>query len=635
MSRKLFLAVVLLVFLSSNVFALTTLRVPAVDTNGKGVLTTMEARVIGGDGAVFIDVEPYISVDTQQSARIAAEIAADEAGVKLDDYDVLFKILARTQIIDGPSGGAGMALLAYSEFKKLKPRSDMAVTGSIERDGSVGTVGGVYEKAISMKGTGVTLFLVPPGQSKNQGKNVALEAEKIGVQVVEVRNFDDVLKYAFTPEGSRVQPQIFEQKPLVLEKVSTAGNDPLRQISIEEIRSLKSILKSLEGDEDSQVLYESINKSVFEAEYLLEQGYYYSAANLVFVAKISAESAQLEDVEQVEFMRMVQELENKAEKIVFAQTTVENMEWSIGAKLRYYWALNKIKGIKKVVGVTTPGDLHTEYSAAKNWVAAAERMNAIAENIGGPTVAKQEGLKEISLQLISALNESQYFVLDTEIEQHYSGAVSAYESGDYATAFFDGLFAKALSEATDKIEEQVGSEFEENLKDSGDLRDYNNSLWAEYYFIHSLYSSAQANRTNEFVYLANALKLQLLSDSLEENIPLMKQTLSQDGASISYPGGEPLTIKTTVSQTQQNQEALLTAAVALLALLVLALAARALKAKHEVKPLSTVEKIEKLDELLMQGRISEKSWAIMHERYFTQLKKEKTVQTAKPRRKKS
>lgn len=623
-----FAFITIALFLSPGAYAITTIYAPAVDTNGNGVLTSLEASSNQGDGDVFIDIRPYVSVDTQQSARTAVEIAAQEAGVNANAYDVLFKIHAKTQIVDGPSGGAGLTLLAYSEFTKRKPRNDLALTGSIERDGSIGGVGGVYEKALSLKNTQVKLFLIPKGQSKNQGKNVVLEAEKIGVQVVEVQNFKDVVKYAYTQEGSKVEAQVFQEQPLVLDKVTPSAQlEPLKQIALNEISSLEKMLGSLPENEDNQILRESVNKSISEAKYLAGQGYYYSAANLVFVAKISVESVRMKNEGGTDFMKKVQQLENTAKQINFTGLTIENAEWSVGAKLRYYWALNKIKGIKKNIGSDNAADLHGEYVAAENWISAAKSMDAIARAAGGNTPANEQSLLEVSQELIDALNESQAFVLDSEIEQHYAGALSAFEKGDYATAFFDGLFAKAIAESMEKISSQTGSDFRTGLRTAESIADYNESLWAQYYFIHSLYNERQANRTNEFIYLSNAVKLQYLSGLLKENIPMMKRALANQTAElVSVPNQQnsgEIKIKTTVAAQGNNWDFLLLGAAALIGLFIVGLSVRAIAARKTLdsaEGLSTVQKIEKLDALLMHGKISERTWEILHERYFRQLR---------------
>ncbi len=189
----------------------------------------------------------------------------------------------------------------------------------------------------------------------------------------------------------------------------------------------------------------------------------------------------------------------------------------------------RIKGIKKSIGLESIADLRSEYVAAENWISAAIDMNEIARVTGGNTQANGQSLREVSQELISALNESQAFVLDSEVEQHYSGATAAFNDGDYATSFFDGLFAKGIAESQEKIGSQTGNDFYESIRSQQSLKDYNESVWAQYYFIHSLYNERQANRTNEFVYLSNAIKLQYLSDLLKENIPMMKSEVIRIG----------------------------------------------------------------------------------------------------------
>lgn len=626
--------VISLAAFSSTALALTVLHVPAVDTNGNGVLTEMQAQVISGDGDIYVDTKPYISVDTQQSARVAAEIAAATAKIDLKKYDVLYKILARTQVVDGPSGGGALALLAYSEFTGKKPRNDMAMTGTVERDGTIGPIGGVMEKALSLKGTQVKLFLVPKGQSVSNGESVADAVKGFGVQVVEIRNFQDVIDYAFTPEGSQVQSQTFVEGPLVVQKVNAPAElNPLKQIALDELSALQKDYDSLLTDKNATLLLVNLKTALNESRYLLDQGYYYSAANEVFIARIAVDSYRLHDLSQIDFMKRVQLLENDAKTVTFEKETPENMEWVVGAKLRYYWALNKIQGVKKNVGTIPLDQLYSEYSASKSWISAAKKMNAIAKGLGGTPFPSQNGAKDYARKLIDAINRSQAYVLDTEVNQHYEGALSAYDNGDYAASVFDGLFAKALAEGGDTVDNTIGSDLTSGLHSAADLPRYNASIWAQYYFIHSLYSLAQANRTNEFSFTANAIKLQGLSEILKEDVPQLKQALLTGGVfedkNVSIPdssgNGKPsqgISIRTTIVPEQSSESTIILVLLGALGLiLIILLLRKGSGAAPEAQP-SAAEKIEKLDELLLKGKISEQNWEVLHERYVRQLRKE-------------
>jgi uncharacterized protein len=636
--RKAFFVFILLLFSASFSLAQTSLQVPAVDTNGGGVLTLIQAQVVAGSGGVFIDIEPFISVDTQQSAKLAAQVAAKEAGAELKNYDVLFKIIAKTEIVDGPSGGAGLTLLAYSEFTNRKPRPDLAITGTIERDGSVGQIGGVLEKTMALKGTNVKLFLIPKGQSVYQGRNVVAEAASFGVQVVEVRNLADAIKYAFTSAGSIVEPIAFQEAPLVLANLPVSqAHDPLKDIAVSELNGLKKKITALEKDKAGMVIAESARQALNESGLLIEKGYYYSAANAVFVAKMSVESFELKDVKQLDFLNLVKKTQDDADKMKseFAQPTLENLEWVVGAKLRYYWASDKINEIKENSGLVDVQQLLPEYVSAKNWLAASRQMNDVAKTISSSnpnaTQLNEAGAKQFARKLLDAVNESIGFAPDTEVIQHYYGGEMAFQDGEYATAFVDAVFAKSFVDTEKSISSKVGDEFIQGLLNASSLSQYNASLWAELYFIHSIYLVAEANRTNEFFYTTNALKLQDLSKNLAQQIPFLKGLMLQNVVEEETGVANGVKIQTTV--TSQPSILFYVLAGFGFAVVVLVLVFMLRKPSLPSKPLSSVEKIEKIDEMLMHGKLSERNWEILHERYFKQLKSMERKTPSKPRRK--
>src|SRR3989338_9027332 len=152
------------ILLSSFSSALSQMNVPAVDSNNNGLITLIEASVKPGSGNVFVDVEPFISVETQLSAKTAAKVAASKTGKNFSQLDFFFKILAKTESVDGPSGGVAMTLLSYAELSGRTLRSDMTATGTVEATGSVGPVGGIPAKLEAAAGKGMTLALIPLGE---------------------------------------------------------------------------------------------------------------------------------------------------------------------------------------------------------------------------------------------------------------------------------------------------------------------------------------------------------------------------------------------------------------------------------------------------------------------------------------
>ena len=156
-----------------------SVHIAAVRRDGLGIVCNLTVRVIpNGEGSILVDTYPLLGFDFQYSHWIAVEVAAARANVLLDDdgvgikgADVLFKVIppgegvVEVQAIDGPSAGAATTVATVAALENRKVRDDVVLTGTISRDGRIGSVGGIFEKAKAAHEAGASLFLVPPGQS--------------------------------------------------------------------------------------------------------------------------------------------------------------------------------------------------------------------------------------------------------------------------------------------------------------------------------------------------------------------------------------------------------------------------------------------------------------------------------------
>jgi uncharacterized protein len=131
-----------------------------------------------GEGRILVDTHPLIGFDFQYAERIAVKVASAITGIELDSdgiglkgADVLFVVSVPTggsvevQAIDGPSAGAATTLATIAAIENRTVRGDVVITGTIREDGSIGPVGGIFEKAQAANDAGARLFLVPSGQS--------------------------------------------------------------------------------------------------------------------------------------------------------------------------------------------------------------------------------------------------------------------------------------------------------------------------------------------------------------------------------------------------------------------------------------------------------------------------------------
>ncbi|MEK6953505.1 MAG: S16 family serine protease [Candidatus Micrarchaeota archaeon] len=128
-----------------------------------GIVSYANIEVRSGKGRVLINTNPFVEPDTQFSAETAVNIAEKTAGVNLDDRDVILTFEANTSLVGGPSAGAAITIATLAAIQNKRPKEGVAMTGTIEPDGSIGQVGGVLEKAQAASEGGFKLFLVPKG----------------------------------------------------------------------------------------------------------------------------------------------------------------------------------------------------------------------------------------------------------------------------------------------------------------------------------------------------------------------------------------------------------------------------------------------------------------------------------------
>jgi predicted S18 family serine protease len=185
----------------------------------EGSLLNVSVEIKPGEGRVLVNTTPLMGTNFQDAAIIAAAVAEKETGKDLSDSDVIVSIVAEDQVpaVDGGSAGALMTLLMISAIEKTQPQDNLIMTGTIDKDGNVGAISGVVEKATAAKEAGKALLLMPRensqlvryteqtrdyhGYSVVQRVPERVDAKEyiestIGIRVEYVDTIDDVLGYA-------------------------------------------------------------------------------------------------------------------------------------------------------------------------------------------------------------------------------------------------------------------------------------------------------------------------------------------------------------------------------------------------------------------------------------------------------
>jgi PDZ domain-containing protein len=163
-----------------------------VDRDGRSRVVTVKAG--SRDGQAFLGILPEDVVHHHFPI-----------GVNID-----------TEHVSGPSAGLAFTLAIIDDLTPgdLTGGRRVAITGTIEPDGTVGPVGGVEQKAVAARNAGATLMLVPPDEFKDA------RAHAGGMKVVKVRTLADALAALRRAGGDAIPPQPTPGTPI------TGANGP-------------------------------------------------------------------------------------------------------------------------------------------------------------------------------------------------------------------------------------------------------------------------------------------------------------------------------------------------------------------------------------------------------------------------
>lgn len=142
-----------------------------------------------GEGELTVDVELTAAPD-EPDRTIVGFYPFDTRRVELP-----FELNIDTGTIGGPSAGLAFTLTLIDELTpgELTGGRSVAVTGSINLDGSVGAIGGLPQKAAAVAQEGVEIFLVPTAQGE---ENIIAAREAAGgdLEIIPVATLDEALE---------------------------------------------------------------------------------------------------------------------------------------------------------------------------------------------------------------------------------------------------------------------------------------------------------------------------------------------------------------------------------------------------------------------------------------------------------
>lgn len=183
-------------------------EIPSTDT--LGVVVGLAWTPVGGDilliealkhpGNGKISITGKIGQVMQESAKAAYSYARShyqELGIPADfykKYDLHIHVPEGAVPKDGPSAGIALATCIISVYSERKIRHHLAMTGEITLTGRVLAIGGLAQKLMAAKRSGIKKVLIP---KSNFAEFEEVKAEiKEGMEFVFVETIDEVLSHS-------------------------------------------------------------------------------------------------------------------------------------------------------------------------------------------------------------------------------------------------------------------------------------------------------------------------------------------------------------------------------------------------------------------------------------------------------
>ncbi len=541
--RHSILAVVIILFgfiaiaHSGPVFVGTaSIRAPAVVLeNNTGSLTTIKLTITAGSGIVSVIGPQTVANSTVQSAQTAATYASNYTGNKFADYNFTYEIEDAGDNVSGPSAGAAMAILAVSAFTNKPLRTDFTMTGTIMSNGSIGQIGGVYDKTSAAKSAGAKLILVPkvaPTDSEDQ--LYLLVQTNFGIPLVQVANISQAAYFAFNKNASGIANQTrynFTKDYNIADLPDASINctascnystfDLLLNSTFNLTRGSIDLLASNPKFYNiSMQLGEVLNQSVAVANH----GYIYTGADFAFLDYVDAFYFNGYSTNRSSALALLYRIQGFCNSLNPPPLTESNYNYVISAELRQLWGnytINSIVSGYNSSQIDSDQILDELYlgAEANGWCTAANLVYNESNANGTYVTPSPTQLSNIAAQRVGRALKYGPTIYSTT-------AQTAYKQGNYAAAILDSDYAFSLSNASSKFSLQTGKLDNISLALA---RNATYGVWAtEFARETQFYASQSALTTNSTLakdYAESAYSAALLASQISNDTSIIHNSL--------------------------------------------------------------------------------------------------------------
>lgn len=446
--------------------------VPAV-MGDDGGLVNVTVSLAPGSGGAYVAVYPRTAVSTQESVEQAVAYAYALSGRTCRAL-VDFRPPDNTEYVEGPSAGTALAVMAYALLEGRPMRQDAIMTGTIEEDGSIGGVGGLYEKSRGAARAGASYFITPVESFYERLLLRNVERE-YGITVLEAHNASEVLAFMLDNVSIPQSREGPEKRPMPdLPRYDASGIGGFAPVARRMIELERGAAAKLAGsDNETSAARDFFLNEADRQERLLELGYPFSAANEAFLAYIDISTIRAMSDGDPDLPRKKGEAGICLTQVKRPQMTDGNFEWLVGSELREGWAHLKLDetDIEKPAVSDEKYVAYNELMYAHAWCSVARELAAAAPEGGSPV--NESGWKALAEEKLAGAAELDRSGEDTRFKM--DAAAAAYGKGRYGAAIYDAVYVAEMDRAAQEGGEDAAAGAAELLNET------RTSLWGRIY----------------------------------------------------------------------------------------------------------------------------------------------------------
>ncbi len=497
---------------------------PLVAVVGKsGGFVNVTIKATPGSGKEYMSLFPYAGVSTQQSIKYAINYARVISENDDENCDVLvsFSELPLGDYIDGPSAGAAITVLSYALFENASIRNDTIITGTIRPDGTIGAVGGLYEKAKVSAENGMRYFITP---FNNVYEFVTLKkiSKKYNIEILQTDTINKIIDFMLYNKAisdreiptfqsrlseNTTSPPISEQNKLSDFKDIAYGMIELENYS----------LNNMPYNSDTEWINTYFNEVMKEQSAIMDLGYYFTAANDAFLNYIEISTINAVFADDIDLQEKRNEVIGCLASIQRPEMKTTNLEWVIGSDLRTGWATDKLNSteISNDLLVEEKYAAYNSLMYADAWCHVAQSLAQVAEKNSNGQRINESTWRELAERKIAEAEKLEH---SEDTKSHLAIAKKLYSSNLYGAAIVETTYANAM----DTAELQLLSMSDDELNNALSVlsSEGRKSLWGNVYRSQALFMLNKKNPDK-----ATAYRLFVYAQKLDNSFKEMEEKM--------------------------------------------------------------------------------------------------------------